>query len=131
MIHLLLLVLCVTSVELFVLLGLRHDIVAMISVSREAVGILTSSRLADLEKEVLLRRKSLELFRLTAVFSSKFLLICLFACLIYASVVGLSPEAGKTLLENLVSLDGLALLTAVMMCYVWARNAIRKRLQIR
>jgi hypothetical protein len=58
--------------ELFALLNIGRDAMAIIARSQEAMRVLMSSELGDDDKEVLMRRGSADIFKATLRFALKF-----------------------------------------------------------
>jgi hypothetical protein len=129
MAHVILVLLCIAFVELFILLDLRRNFAAVAVHSREGISVLISSRLDDEEKEIIIRRKALDLFLATVLMVGKFLVIAVLAYSVYLLASPPLPESKEELAELLFSPWGLALLTGVTIGYVWVRNAVRKKLQ--
>lgn len=118
----------VVGVEMFFLLRLTEKIVIMARVSRDSVGVLVSSSLSDEQKEIALRKASLDLLKATFVFSARFLLICIVVYFAYLLVAELFPDRRDEMLRILISPTGLIALTAATACYLWVRNAVRQKL---
>jgi hypothetical protein len=128
MTYLLLVLLSVACVELFFLLQLPDKVAAMARVARDSVGALVSTSLSDEQKEIAVRKGSLDLFKATFAFSARFLLICTVAYLAYLLAAELLPDIGDEILRTIVSPMGLVTLTAAAACYVWMRNVVRQQL---
>jgi hypothetical protein len=128
MIYALLLLFCVVFLELFVLLDLRKEAIAIVARSREAVRIMVAKDMSDDDKEAFMRRASLHMLKATATFTLK--LLGMFAALyaIFLGVVALVPDLKRPLLDSLVSPPIILLLTIATVLYTWVRNAVLKQL---
>jgi len=113
--------------ELFALLGIGKDAMAIIARSQEAMRILRSPAIGDDEKETHMRRGSAEIFKATLRFTAKFVLIGAVLYLLFVLIVAVRPDLETPILESLVSPVVIVLLTAVTMCYAWARKALLPR----
>jgi preprotein translocase subunit SecG len=120
--------LSVICVEMFFLLQLPERIAMMARVGRDSLGLLVSSKLDDEQKEIAVRKASLDLLKATFVFSARFLLICVVAYFAYLLMAELFPDRQDEMLRILVSPSGLIALTAATACYLWVRNAVRQKL---
>lgn len=128
MIYMLLALFGILFVELFLYFNLRTQIASIITLSREAVTVLLSSTIEDHDKEVFIRRRSLELLKVTTAFTVKFLLIFFVIYLVYLLCTAMIPESKEALNDSLFSVSDLAILTGTTMCYLWVRNIVRKEL---
>ncbi len=113
--------------ELFMLLHIGRDAMAIIARSQEAMRVLQSPEIGDDEKELHMRRGSAEIFKATLRFTAKFVLIGAVLYLLFVLIVAIRPEMKTPILESLVSPVVITLLTAVTMCYAWARKTILLR----
>jgi hypothetical protein len=127
MIYIPLLLFCIVLFELFALLEMGKDAMAIIARSQEAMRVLQSPELGDDEKESFMRRGSAEIFRATLGFAVKFLLIGLVLYLLFLLTITLFPDLKEAMLESLFSPVVIVMLTAGTMCYAWARKAILAR----
>lgn len=128
MIFLLLFFFCIAFVELFILLNLAGNVHSVVELSREAVGVLLSTHMDDDDKEVVMRRKSVELFKATFLFVAKLLSVFLILYAIYFVIEQISSETGQAILDGFQSLSILLILTVAAMGYVWLRNVFRQKL---
>lgn len=119
---------CVTFIELFLFLDLRSQARAIVAGSHEAFGVLTASGLGDDEKETYVRSASLQLFRSTAAFTMKLLLIGAVLYGGYRSTIALFPGREASLARDLVSPGVVLTTTIAALCYIWMRNAVRRQL---
>ena len=117
---------CVAFVELFVRLRLLADARAIMRVSRESLAVLTDRGLSDDDKEKLIRRRTVEMFKATFAFIAKFAGLCLMLYLLYLLVSGWSAPLGDELFAHFMSVPSLLALTLVTMGYVWVRNVVGK-----
>ena len=126
MIYVFLLATCIVFIELFFVLDLRRETKDIVARSRAAVQIVMSAELDDDRKETLVRRASIEMFKVTFLFSLKFLLIALALYSMYWLVVMVFPELRDPILGSIVSPIVIIGLTLVAAAYVWARNVLLK-----
>ena len=94
--------------------------------SRAAMRVVMSAELDDDEKEALVRRASLEMFKATFLFSLKFLLIVVVLYTMYWLIVTVFPELRDPILGSIVSPIVIIVLTLAAAAYVWARNVLLK-----
>ena len=120
---------CIVLFELFALLKIGRDAMAIITRSQEAMRDLMSSELADDDKEVLMRRGSADIFKATLRFALKFLAIGVVLYLLFLLTVTLFPDLKQPMLESLYSPVVIAVLTVGTLCYAWVRRAIIPRLR--
>jgi hypothetical protein len=128
MIYALLFLLCVVFLELFRLLDLRKETIAILARSREALRITVAKDISDDDKEAFMRRASLAMLGATATFTLKFLGIFAVLYATWLGVVALSPDLERPLLDSLVSLPTVSLLTIATMAYARMRNAVLEQL---
>lgn len=128
MIHALLVLFGIAFLELILLFDLRTEIAGIFGGSREAMRVLASKSMDDDEKESFVRRASLALFRSTAIFAMKFLVVLAILYLVYLLMVTVLPDRRDAFVANLMSLPGIAIMTIATLCYAWARNAVLKKL---
>jgi len=120
---------CILLFELFALLKMGRDAMAIITRSQEAMRVLMSSELGDYDKEVLMRRGSADIFKATLRFAVKFLSLGVVLYLLFLLTVTLFPDLKQALFESLYSPVVIAVLTFGTMCYAWVRKAILSRLR--
>lgn len=128
MIYGLLLLFCVGFLELFLLLDLRKEAVAIVARSREAVRVMVAKDMSDDNKEAFMRRASLSMLKTTATFTLKFLGILAALYATFLGVVALFPDLEQPLLDSFVSPPIILLLTIATVLYAWLRNAVLKQL---
>lgn len=126
MLYVYLAVSCIAFIELFIALNILRDSRSLISGSHEAVKVVMSPDLDDEEKEVFMRRASVEMFKSTGLFLGKFLVIAGVLFVVYFATVSVLPNLRPQILASLVSPVFLAGLTAFAFVYVWARNVVLK-----
>ena len=115
MIYAVLFTLCIALFELFALLNIGRDAMAIVTRSQEAMRVLMSAEFADDDKEVLMRRASADIFMATLRFALKFLAIAVVLYLLFLLTVTLSPALKQPLLESLYSPVVIAALTVATM----------------
>ena len=120
---------CIALFELFELLKIGRDAMAIITRSQEAMRVLRSSELGDDDKEVLMRRGSADIFKATLRFALKFLAIGVVLYLLFLLTVALFPDLKQAMLESLYSPVVIAVVTVGTMCYAWVRRSIVSRLR--
>ena len=120
---------CIVLFELFALLKIGRDAMAIIARSQEAMRALMSSELGDDDKEVLMRRGSADIFKATLRFALKFLAIGVVLYLLFLLTVTFFPDLKQAMLESLYSPVVIAVLTIGTLCYAWVRRAIVSRLR--
>lgn len=123
-----LLLLSLVLFELFGLLKMGDNIKAIIASSQEALRVLRSTELADEEKEAFMRRGSLEILKATLRLAAKFLLVGAILFALFQLIVAIFPSLKTPLLESFVSPSVIAILTAAIIGYAWARKAALRRL---
>lgn len=123
-----LLVSCVVFIELFLLLGIADQAYAIVTGSREAMGVLASRELDDEAKEAAVRRASLEMFKATGLLVLKFGVIVIALWALFAAVVALSPGLEQPILRSFVSPLAIVGLTVAAAAYAWARHVVVKQL---
>lgn len=115
---------CIAFVELFIALNIQREAVSLLSQSRDAMKVVMSSDLHDDEKEVLVRRASIEMFKSTFLFLGKFLAIVAVLFGIYWATIAAFPDLRTPIHDSFVSPIVLVALTLLATVYVWARNVI-------
>ena len=120
---------CIALFELFELLKIGRDAMAIITRSQEAMRVLRSSELGDDDKEVLMRRGSADIFKATLRFALKFLAIGVVLYLLFLLTVALFPDLKQAMLESLYSPVVIAVVTVGTMCYAWVRRTIVSHLR--
>jgi zona occludens toxin (predicted ATPase) len=123
---LLIVILCITFVELVLLLNLRQLMIDTLALSKEAVSVLTSTTLTDDEKETQVRQSSLNMFKLTFFFIVKFLGIVIVLYGIFFIFAKLSLIDESTFMSLVLSPAALIAMTIGSMIYVWGRYVIIK-----
>ena len=114
--------------ELFRLLKMGENAKTIIASSQQAVRVLTSPDLADDEKESCMRRGSMEILKATLRLAAKFFLAGGILFALFELIVAIFPGIRLPLLESLVSPIVIAILTAAVIGYAWARKAALRRL---
>lgn len=115
---------CIAFIELFIWLDTKREAVSLLAQSRDAMSVVMSSDLGDEEKEVLVRRASVELFKCTFLFLGKFLAIVAVLYFIYLATVVAFPDLRIPIQESFVSPIVLVGLTLLATVYVWVRNVV-------
>lgn len=123
-----LMALCILFVEAFIRLGLHKEAGAVLSGSRDGLGILTAAELGDDDKERLVRRASLEILRTTGLLALKLALLASLLYAAYRGFVAAFPSIEAPMAQSLVSLPGLVALTAASAGYAWLRHVARQQL---
>jgi hypothetical protein len=120
---------CIVFCELFVLLQIGRDALAIISRSQEAMRVLRSAEFSDDDKEVLMRRASADTFKATLLFALKFLAMGVVLYLLFLLAITLFPGMKQALIESLYSPVVIVVLTVGTLCYAWMRRAIVSRVR--
>jgi len=116
--------------ELFRLLKMGQDAKTIMGTSQEALQVLRSSQLADEEKESCMRRGSIEILKATLRLAGKLVLAGAILFALFELIVAIFPGLEKPLLESLFSPSVLAILTAALIGYAWARKVALGRLRV-
>jgi hypothetical protein len=119
---------CVVFLELFLLLDLRKEAVAIVARSREAVRVVVAKGMSDDEKEAFMRRESLAMLKATAMLTLKLLGICAVLYAMFLGTVAVMPDLERPLLDSFVSPPIIVMMTIATVLYAWARNAVLKQL---
>lgn len=126
MIYVFLLASCIVFIELFIVLDLKQEATDMVARSHAAMRVMMSAEYDDDEKETLVRRASIDMFKATFLFALKFLLIVLVLYTMYWLTVTVFPGLRGPILGSIVSPIVVIGLTLAAAAYVWARNVILK-----
>ena len=126
MIYVFLLASCIVFIELFIVLDLKKEAKGMVARSHAAMRVMMSGEYDDDEKETLVRRASIDMFKATFFFSLKFLLIVLVLYTMYWLTVTVFPELREPILGSIVSPIVIIGLTMAAAAYLWARNVLLK-----
>lgn len=125
MIYVPLFLICVVLFELFALLKMGGDALAIIARSRDSMRVLASTELSDDEKEAYVRRGSLDIFKATMRFALKFAFIALILYLVFLAIVTLFPALRDGMVKAFYSPLVIVILTVGTMAYAWARKKMR------
>lgn len=117
----------IVFLEVALRLNLQREVFAIHAGSRGALRMLASDA-SDAEKEVAMRRASVQLFAATGMLILKFLIVGAALWLLYEAVVALFPAQAQPLQASFVSVSGIVLLTAATLVYAWVRHVALKRL---
>jgi hypothetical protein len=120
---------CIALFELFALLEIGRDAMAIVVRSQESMRVLRSAEVADDDKEVLMRRASADIFKATGRFALKFVAIGVVLYLLFLLALRLLPDQKQALLESLYSPVVIVVLTIGTLCYAWVRKAIASRVR--
>lgn len=126
MIYASLAIFCVVFVELFLFLDIRKDVARLASTAQESLRVLASAKMTDDEKEALVRRASLDLFKATGLFTVKVIAIVAVLYLVYSLFIVALPDLEPELLQSFVSPLAILITSIVAMGYAWLRNVILK-----
>jgi hypothetical protein len=126
MIYLFLAASCITFIELFIVLDVKKSATALISGTRDAQRVFASSEMSDDEKERYMRRETISMFKATAVFLFKFVLIFAALYALFRVATEFRPELEPGVVHSFTSPIVIVALTAAAMFYVWLRNVIVK-----
>lgn len=126
-----LLLLSIALFELFLLLKISRSARTILTSSQDAMRVLKSPELGDDEKESLMRRGSVEILKGTLGLAAKLVLVGAILFGLFELIVAIYPDLRQPLLASLVSPGVIALLTAAVVGYAWARKAALRRLAFR
>ncbi len=129
MIYVSLLLFGVVFFELFLLLQIGTDAMAIIARSQEAMRVLVSPQLSDDDKEVFVRRASGQIFVATLRFAGKFALIGLALYALFWCLVTVFPDSERELLQSFVSPLVIVALTVATVAYAWVRKTVVAQLR--
>ena len=131
MTYLALLLLSVLFIELFILLDINDSVRSILRISRDSCSTIMSSGLDESEKEKIIRRSSLDMLKITALFLAKITiaLLALYGLLaVLSSVLSLSEDR---LIEASLLPQTIIALILIGYLYIRLRNVIIRRLQSR
>jgi len=131
MIYISLFLLCITFIELFILLNLNSNIKSVLGRSRNAYEVIMSTELNDEEKEKRVRKSSLDIFRDTIIFFVKMILMTLILYIFYKVLLFLFSLSEDQVIAVSLSLYTVVALTLAALFYGWLRSVIIQRLQSR
>ena len=120
---------CIVLFELFALLKVVPDAMAIITRSQQSMRILMSPEVADDDKEAAMRRASVDISKATLRFGLKLFSIGFILYLLFVLTVLLFPDLKQALLESLYSPIVIAVLSIGTMAYAWVRKTILSRLR--
>jgi hypothetical protein len=127
-VYLLLVTLSILLFELATLLRMTGDAKEIVRRSLESMRVLSSPELGDEEKEAVTRRAAVGISKATTYFGAKLLLICVLLYSLFLMAVAQFPDLRGETLGSLFSPAKMAILTAAIVGYVWARKAVLTRL---
>jgi hypothetical protein len=116
---------CIVLYEMFVLLKIGKDAMAIMSRSQDAMRLLKSSEQSDDEKEAMARQRSMEMFKATLNFALKLVVIGVALYLVFWLTTTLRPDLRDALLRSLYSPVVIVLMTVGTVCYAWVRRILR------
>jgi hypothetical protein len=109
---------CIALFELFALLEIGRDAMAIVVRSQESMRVLRSAEVADDD-----------IFKATGRFALKFVAIGVVLYLLFLLALRLLPDQKQALLESLYSPVVIVVLTIGTLCYAWVRKAIASRVR--
>lgn len=113
--------------EVMMLLEIGGDARAVVTQSMESMHILASVDLADSTKEAVARHASAKIFKPTARLAIKLVSSIFIFYILYRVFSGVFPRIGRAVVDSFVSPLSIAIFTAALACYAWARKAILAR----
>ena len=128
MLYFIFLIICVIIVELFIILNLKKEFSFIVSLTRTAMHALTSKTLEDHKKEVIIRKSSLSMLKVTFILSMKIMIIVFVFYAIYIISTYFVIVTKKDFSEKIVSPIILIAMTILSILYMQIRNVITKRL---
>lgn len=129
MIYITLFLLCILFIELFILFDINSNIKSVLHLSREAFKIIMSTELDDEEKEKLVRKSSLDIFKATLLFLTKVVLVFLVLYVVYKVLLLSFSLSEDRIIEVSFFLHTIVSLTLMGLLYSWLRSVIIRRLQ--
>lgn len=126
--YLLLSCLSIVFFELFLWLRMSRDAAQIVTCSSDSAHILISAEMGDDEKEAVIRRRSMEIFKATRRLAGKLLLTCLILYLLFQMLTLDHPDFRKVSLSSLFSPVAIAAVTVAIVCYTWLRKTVLARL---
>lgn len=127
MTYALLLLLSVVLFELFLLLKMGRNAQAILTRSQSAMRVLHSPELADEEKELVMRRESIEILKATVLLAGKLFLAGGVLFTLFQLIVAIFPDLREPLLGSLISPSVIAILTVAVVGYAWGRKALLRK----
>lgn len=128
MIYLSLGILCIFFIELFILFNVFADVRSVLIISREAFATLSSKQLSDDEKEMKVRRYSLDIGKSTLVFMSKGVLIGVFLYALYHFLLIVFSLSDVVVIEVALLLSTILAMTLFSLFYTRLRSVIIQRI---
>ena len=129
MIYVSLLLLSVLFIELFILFGINNSVRSVLRVSREAYAVIMASELNDNEKELFLRRSSLDMLGITLIFLAKIAAIVLALFILFLLLSSAFSLSGDRLIEVSLLPQTMIALIVLGVLYIRLRSVIIRRLQ--
>jgi hypothetical protein len=123
-----LLFMSVVLFELFLRLKMGENAKTILASSQEAMRVLAASDLADEEKELFMRRGSVEILKATLLLAAKLVLAGAILFALFELIVMMFPALRQPLLDSFVSPSVIAILTVAVIGYAWLRKAALRRL---
>ena len=128
MTYLILLASAIIFVELFLGFKIIKDTNAVIKLSSKLIETIKSNAMTDREKEDFMRENSLIMLLITLKFIAKFMTIFSIIYLVVKIILTFFPHLTSSVITGFTSLVPMAILTLVMLLYVWGRDVISSKL---
>jgi hypothetical protein len=115
--------LCILTVELFLLFPILKPIISLAEVSQKSLRVLSSTRISDHWKEKALKYYARDMARYSLTTAFWLVLLCV---LVAVSAYLLDMLMGKhtSVIEYAMSLEGMFLATFIALIYVYIRKRI-------
>jgi len=126
MIYALLLLSCVIFFELFMFFDIPSNLKSSMSLSKKALAVVKSKSISDDEKELLMRRSSIAILKVTFIFAFKILLIFMVLSSIYFFSIHFLPVSKEMYLSSLYSPVIISVMTGFSIIYGWLRHVYSK-----
>lgn len=126
MIYAVLVFMCAVFIELFSLFNIQAHLRSSMSISKESLAVFRSGTMTDEEKEVLMRRGSLAILKVTFLFTVKIIFIFLLLFLLYKLTIYFSWVSKESYMNSFYSPAILVAMTVFSVVYGWLRYGSKK-----
>lgn len=121
---------CAMFIELFLAFNIQRDLISLFDKTKDSVASLRSNKIGDLEKEILARKSSVEIFKFSCYFFIKFIIIILIIIFICLIIYIVSPEFALFITKNLKSFYLILFSILFSMGYYFLRKTFGNRYNI-
>ncbi len=123
MTYLALCLLCILTVELFLLFPILKPIIGLAEVSQKSLRVLSSTRISDHWKERALKYYASDMARYSLT-SAFWLVLLFFLVAVSAYLLDMLMGKSTSVIEYAMSLEGMFLATLIALIYVYIRKRI-------